>query len=640
MEYSDEENEEEEIKTHLIERKKSIDKKESIGDNPNDFEILNELGKGNFGKVFKVNSKKNNKIYAMKMVDIEELKNLPKPEPGKVSNAYRLALNESKFLRLLSHPNIIKYYNSFQEGDYLYIIEEFADNGDMVNLLKKHRDKKKYIREKKLWNIFLQCMEGLSYIHKCGVIHRDIKTKNIFLDNNMKVKIGDFGTSALTEKNNEERNESIKYLNESYLYLLEDEDDMKYSGTVVFSPRYKAPEIVKGAGKAKYDQKIDVYSMGVTFYDMCYLSAPKTYYSKEIANLIEEMTESNPKKRQPSKYFLEKIQKIMDDKYKIDTDIDSVVRCLYSFEDLTDYYINLDKREFKGKSITKAYIRCLKKFTKKDMKFYLVDSIKPLKEKLCEKYKQFDKEKEIDPRLLLTALIRQLYNEMNPNIIMDNKNENTYDFNYGEKSNEFKNVEMMINLKDKNLSNLNTFISKKVMGNMKNIYTCETCKTKIIKSYGYYFLTIDLEKMRNPDIKDYFKKINYKDTYVEFCRKCQYDTNHIIYDKYEIFPDCLILLIKRGANSNSTSFKLQENLNLNNLIGGEGKKYKLVSFIKRNSDSKNYIAYIAFKFPNKNKKIWYKCERQNVRKSILNKNMDMLNDPRGEIIMAFYEAEK
>ena len=117
MEYSDEENEEEEIKTHLIERKKSIDKKESIGDNPNDFEILNELGKGNFGKVFKVNSKKNNKIYAMKMVDIEELKNLPKPEPGKVSNAYRLALNESKFLRLLSHPNIIKYYNSFQEGD-------------------------------------------------------------------------------------------------------------------------------------------------------------------------------------------------------------------------------------------------------------------------------------------------------------------------------------------------------------------------------------------------------------------------------------------------------------------------------------------------------------------------------------------
>ena len=225
MEYSDEENEEEEekeeeeIKTHLIERKKSIDKKESIGDDPNDFEILNELGKGNFGKVFKVNSKKNNKIYAMKMVDIEELKNLPKPETGKVSNAYRLALNESKFLRLLSHPNIIKYYNSFQEGDYLYIIEEFADNGDMVNLLKKHRDKKKYIREKKLWNIFLQCMEGLAYIHKCGVIHRDIKTKNIFLDKNMNIKIGDFGTSALTEKNNEERNESIKYLNESYLFI-------------------------------------------------------------------------------------------------------------------------------------------------------------------------------------------------------------------------------------------------------------------------------------------------------------------------------------------------------------------------------------------------------------------------------------
>ena len=639
MDFSDEEKEEE-IKTYLIKRKEKVDKNESIGDNPNDFENIEKLGEGTFGEVFKVKSKKNNEIYAMKKVNIKDLENLPKPDGTRtVPDAYRLALNESKFLRLLSNPHIIKYYNSFQEGDYLYIITEFAQKGDISILLESYKKKNKFIREKKLLEIFLQCMDGLAYIHKCGVIHRDIKTENIFFDKNMNIKIGDFGTSALMEKSNKEKNESIKYLNESYLYLLGDEKDMKYRG-------YKAPEIIEGAEKARYDQKIDVYSMGVTFHEICYFykseeewgcepEKVKAFYSKEIIDLIDEMTEKNEEKRQTSKYFLEKIQKIIYDKYIIDTDIDSVLRCLYTFKDITNYYTKLEKKEFKKKSITKAYINCLKKFTKKDMIFYL-NSIKSLKEKLCEQYKQFDKEKEIDPRLLLTVLIRQLYNEMNPSIIMDNNIVNTYDINYGEETNEYKSVEMMIYLNDKKLSELNSFIGKKIMGNMKTIFKCEKCKKEISKSYGYYFLTIDLDNIKNRDIENFFKHLNNSINLPDHCTDCVKQTNFIKSDKYEIFPDYLILFIKRGDNSSKTPFKLEQNLDLNNLIG---KKYKLVGFIKRNCELKNYIAYIEFQFPNE-KKIWYKCERQNVRKSKLNKDMDMLKDPKGEIIMAFYEAEK
>ena len=335
---------------------------------------------------------------------------------------------------------------------------------------------------------------------------------------------------------------------------------------------------------------------------------------------------------------MEKIQKIIYDKYIIDTDIDSVLRCLYIFKDITNYYTNLEKKEFNKKPITKAYISCLKKFTKKDMIFYL-NSIKSLKEKLCEQYEQFDKEKEIDPRLLLTVLIRQLYNEMNPNIILDDKNDNTFDINFGEKSNEYKGVEMLVYLNNKNLSELNSFISKKIMGNMKTIFKCEKCKKEIHKSYGYYFLTIDLENIKNRDIENYFKHLNNMDNLVDYCSNCIKQTNITKYEKCEIFPDCLILFIKRGDNSSKASFKLKQNLDLNNLIGEKGKKYKLVGFIKKNYKLKNYIAYIEFKFPNE-KKIWYKCERQNVRKSKLNKDMDMLKDPKGEIIMAFYEAEK
>ena len=205
-------------------------------------------------------------------------------------------------------------------------------------------------------------------------------------------------------------------------------------------------------------KKTDVYSMGVTFHEMCYFYTSeeewgcetekvKAFYSKEMTDLIDEMTEKDKEKRQTSRYFLEKIRKIVFDKYILDTDIDSVIRCIYNFEDITNYYKNLEENDMITKPITKAFIKCLKDFIKKDMVFYL-DSIKLLKEKLCEKYEQFDKEKEIDSRLLLTALIRQLYNEMNPNIIMDNINNYICDINYGEKSNEFKNVEMMINLKD------------------------------------------------------------------------------------------------------------------------------------------------------------------------------------------------
>ena len=632
MNYSDEEIDD--IKTYLAKQREKDDKKKSIGNKFDDFEPIKELGSGNFGTAFQVKSKINNEIYAMKIVNLGDLDN---------PDSIRLALNESKFLRLLSNPHIIKYYNSFQEGDYLYIIEEYAENGDLTNLLKKHKESGKFIKERKLWDIFLQCIEGIAYIHKVGAIHRDIKSKNIFFDKNMNIKIGDFGTSALMEKINTEKKENIKYLNKSYLYFY-DNEEMMCHGTKIYSDDFIPPEMEEGTG---YDQKIDVYSMGVTFHEMCYLYTSeeewgcepekvKAFYSKEMIDLIDEMTEKNKEKRKTSKYFLEKIQKIIYDKYIIDTDIDSVLRCLYIFKDITNYYTKLEKKEFNKKPITKAYISCLKKFTKKDMIFYL-NSIKSLKEKLCEQYEQFDKEKEIDPRLLLTVLIRQLYNEMNPNIILDDKNDNTFDINFGEKCNEYKGVEMLVYLNNKNLSDLNSFISEKIMGSMKTIFRCEKCKMESSKSYGYYFLTIDLENIKNPDIEDYFKHLNNMDNLVDYCSNCIKPTNFIKYDKYEIFPDYLILFIKRGDKSSKASFKLKQNLDLNNLVGEQGKKYKLVGFINRNYDLKNYIAYIEFKFPKE--KIWYKCERQNVRKWKLNKYIDILNDPKGELIAAFYEVE-
>ena len=126
----------------------------------------------------------------MKKADLKKLK-----EDGQ--KAYDLTIHETMFLSHLSHPHIIKYYRHFLEGDYLYILIEFSENGDTAGFIHAHKIFKRYIPEEDLWSIFLQCMEALVYVHSQDVIHRDIKPSNLFLGNNFTIKMGDFGVSAV-----------------------------------------------------------------------------------------------------------------------------------------------------------------------------------------------------------------------------------------------------------------------------------------------------------------------------------------------------------------------------------------------------------------------------------------------------------
>ena len=384
------------------------DDKDNVGSKSEDFETIKLLGKGGFGKVFKVISKINNKIYAMKVANFDILLS----KQGQ--RGIELALNESKFLTVLTHPHIIKYYNSFKEDNSLYLIIENAENGDLETYIEAYKKVGRHIPEDELWSIFLQCMQALDYIHRMKVIHRDIKLGNILMDNNMTIKIGDFGICAV-KKHKDTNVENPEYLNAPYGDIF-DQEEMQNHNTGVISGEYKAKEV---KARLDYDQKIDVYSMGITFYYMCYYSFPSKGnknnpmdYSKEMLEIIDEMIEPDKDKRKSSKYFLERIQEEFSKRYYRNTSIDAIVRCLYSFNDLTNYYKSLKDNEIKDKLITNAYVRCLKNITGKDINFYF-NSIKNLREILCTQNTKFNKTKEINPKLVLAFLLRQLHQEMN-----------------------------------------------------------------------------------------------------------------------------------------------------------------------------------------------------------------------------------
>ena len=624
-------------KTYLaIEKREDKNEIDNIGDKPDDFELLQQLGLGGFGKVLKVKSKINNKVYAMKIMDLGGLLS------NKGEKAYQLALNESKFLTVLSHPRLIKYYKYFQEEDVLYIITENAENGDLNNLLESHKKSGTYIPEEDLWNIFLQCMQGLAYVHEKGVIHRDIKPGNIFMDNNMNIKIGDFGTAAVLKKdkeNNKEKKKKSKYLNVSYRDILEKEE-LQYHGTIIQSEGFTAQEMLNEIG---YDQKADVYSMGVTFYQLCYLHGPDDWgdddnlpYSEEMKNIINEMLEEDKDKRPDSKYILEKIQKEFSKKYNRNTSLDAIIRCLYQFQDITSYYKNLSENEIKDKCITEAFVRCLKSFLEKEMLLYL-NSIKSLRETICAQNSQFDKTKEIDPTLALVFLISQLHNEMNNSAILNN-NFNNHLIYTSEEFDETNEVEMMINFTNIYFGQFNSYLSKKIMGLMKNIYKCMNCSMQTYSFSSYCFITIDLEKNMIPDIENYITyKINNIIDSKKYCSKCLKETDHKQCQRYDSFPENLIIIIQRGKNSSQVSFKLKQKLDLYNLIGIQGKKYDLVGFINKNNSLESYASFVEFRF--RNSSIWFRCEDKNVVKWQPKEHPDMFYDQKGELIMAFYKTE-
>ncbi|CAN9510925.1 unnamed protein product [Ophioblennius macclurei] len=192
------------------------------------------IGEGSFGRAVLVRCKQRHEEFVMKEIQLP--KNRPKLESSR---------REAVLLSTMKHPHIVAFRESFEADDLLCIVMEYCGGGDLLRRIQRQKNTQFCVDNILKW--FAQMCAGAKYIHDQRVLHRDLKSKNIFLTDDGTIKLGDFGSACV--------------LNSSKAHA------RAYVGT----PYYVAPEIWDNR---PYNNKSDVWSLGCVLYELCTLHHP------------------------------------------------------------------------------------------------------------------------------------------------------------------------------------------------------------------------------------------------------------------------------------------------------------------------------------------------------------------------------
>lgn len=187
--------------------------------------IQKTVGEGNFAKVKLAKHKLTGAEVAIKVIDKTTL------DEKKLSKLYR----EIRIMKLLHHPNIVKLYEVIETKNTVFLVMEYASGGELYDYLVVHGK----MKEKEARAKFRQILSAVSYCHKKRVIHRDLKAENLLLDENLNIKIADFGFSNTFDPENK-------------------------LDTFCGSPPYAAPELFQG--RRYTGPEVDIWSLGVILY--------------------------------------------------------------------------------------------------------------------------------------------------------------------------------------------------------------------------------------------------------------------------------------------------------------------------------------------------------------------------------------
>ncbi|XP_046853353.1 serine/threonine-protein kinase Nek1-like isoform X2 [Xenia sp. Carnegie-2017] len=233
----------------------------------NEYIRVKNIGQGSFGKALLVKSKKDGMTYVIKEINVSKMK----------------VLSEMK------HPNIVSYMDSFEENGNLYIVMDYCEGGDLYKKINSQRGV--YFTEDQVLDWFVQIALAIKHVHDRKILHRDIKTQNIFLTRSGTIKLGDFGIARVLR------------------------NTMELARTCIGTPYYLSPEICENR---PYNNKSDLWSLGCVLYEMLTLkhafeagnmknlalkiikgSYPPVppRYSAEVRMLVSRLFKRNPRDR-------------------------------------------------------------------------------------------------------------------------------------------------------------------------------------------------------------------------------------------------------------------------------------------------------------------------------------------------------
>ena len=513
-----------------------------------DYEILQVISADNQNFVAKVRSSNNNQIYAMKKIDLSKYNFI---------DGIEFIDNFFEKLKSLNNPHLLKYYNSFYDNNDFYIIMEYMNNSDIIGFIQARKILNEKISEEEIWNILLQCLSGLDYLHSQKFENLGIKLTNIFMNNEQNIKIGAF---------NEIVGDNIN---------VDPTDDIYFLGKFFYAMMNLQKMDEKTISEKKNISKIT------------YSKVNNNFYSIELQEIINSMSKENNKNIKVSTIY-KTVKEQYVKKYAKNTSIEAVLRCLASYTKLTEKFDDKQKKKFEQNKekyyINYWYGRALDAISGFNEGKELTLCIEEFRRAIAYSYSKLDGSKEIDPLLLLTFLLVMMHKETNEveEIQEENKKQkrnsvisSSYDGEEEDKTNKMQMWNRFITQFNKEV---NSPISELFFFFVKRKRLCQTCRTGYYSFYHSLYIVFDLSD-RNSNkkfdlINDGFKfrHTNYKMIDEDgndkmMCERCSSYQRYKEFNRYYMLNNHLIICFIRGNNyKNKSKIEFTENLDLKDFV--------------------------------------------------------------------------
>ena len=488
----------------------------------------------------------------------------------------------------MNHSNIIKYFKWFNEDGKVYFVKEYVDNGSLKNLKEAYRSINKPIEENTLWNIFMQCMAGLDYLHSNNIVHKNLKSNNILMNENKVIKIDD----------------------------------------IQFDPGPK-------------DKSDDIREMGEIFSELIPIEF-QNQYPQEMIGIVNAM--KNNFKNINSTQLLNKIMEQYIKSVAKVSSINAIFRCMSALQPFS-YAMYQKQNSFSENNTPVAYyyMQCLNTYfnqngNPKDIIIYYNNF-----RNLLYKNSQMNNDVEIRPRQVLEFLLERLNRETDTNlrgvsfstqIMIFEKDKET---SLKKFSDYFKN-------------NFNSIISNNFVGYIKTVRICNACGERNYSFNIHPFIEFDMDMSQVGDnkyplnlLENWFRAQNNQKKVLSVEHKivCQSNkcrnkvTEHREFKQFYYLPQCFIISLNRGKNyTNTYQPQIPLILDLKNKIEikDSPSQFNLVGMVKRFVDDKQEEHFVAI-YIDIQQNIWRVSDRDNVQ---------VINDPflhnQGLIITLFYSA--